>query len=238
MTDASTLRIKVFADGADIAGIRKLADDPLIAGITTNPTLMHKAGIEDYEAFATELLEVVPDRPISFEVFSDDFAEMERQALKVSSWADNVFVKVPITNTEGASSLDLVRRLSHDGIKLNVTALMTGKQVESSAAALEGGVPAYVSVFAGRIADAGVDPEPIMVAALDTLRPLPGVELIWASPREVLNIVQADRIGCHIITVTHDLLAKLHLLGRDLDEFSLDTVRMFHRDASAAGFTL
>jgi transaldolase len=238
MTDASTLRIKVFADGADIAGIRKLADDPLIAGITTNPTLMRKAGIEDYEAFATKLLEVVPDRPISFEVFSDDFAEMERQALKVSSWADNVFVKVPITNTEGASSLDLVRRLSHDGIKLNVTALMTGKQVEGSAAALEGGTPAYVSVFAGRIADAGVDPEPIMVAALDTLRPLPGVELIWASPREVLNIVQADRIGCHIITVTHDLLAKLHLLGRDLDEFSLDTVRMFHRDASAAGFSL
>jgi transaldolase len=238
MTDASTLTIKVFADGADIAGIRKLADDPLIAGITTNPTLMRRAGIEDYEQFAAELLECVPDRPISFEVFSDDFAEMERQALKVSSWADNVFVKVPITNTEGASSLDLVRRLSHDGIKLNVTALMTGKQVESSAAALEGGVPAYVSVFAGRIADAGVDPEPIMVAALDTLRPLPGVELIWASPREVLNIVQADRIGCHIITVTHDLLAKLHLLGRDLDEFSLDTVRMFHRDASAAGFTL
>jgi len=238
MTDASTLRIKVFADGADIAGIRKLADDPLIAGITTNPTLMRKAGIEDYEAFATKLLEVVPDRPISFEVFSDDFAEMERQALKVSSWADNVFVKVPITNTEGASSLDLVRRLSHDGIKLNVTALMTGKQVEGSAAALEGGTPAYVSVFAGRIADAGVDPEPIMVAALDTLRPLPDVELIWASPREVLNIVQADRIGCHIITVTHDLLAKLHLLGRDLDEFSLDTVRMFHRDASAAGFSL
>jgi transaldolase len=238
MTDASTLRIKIFADGADIAGIRKLADDPLIAGITTNPTLMRKAGIEDYEAFATELLEVVPDRPISFEVFSDDFAEMERQALKVSSWADNVFVKVPITNTEGASSLDLVRRLSHEGIKLNVTALMTGKQVEGSAAALEGGTPAYVSVFAGRIADAGVDPEPIMVAALDTLRPLPGVELIWASPREVLNIVQADRIGCHIITLTHDLLAKLHLLGRDLDEFSLDTVRMFHRDASAAGFSL
>ena len=238
MTDASSLSIKVFADGADIAGIRKLADDPLIAGITTNPTLMRKAGIEDYEAFATELLEVVPDRPISFEVFSDDFAEMERQALKISGWADNVYVKVPITTTEGASSLDLVRRLSHEGVKVNVTALMTGDQVESSAAALKGGAPAYVSVFAGRIADAGVDPEPIMVAALDTLRPLPGVELIWASPREVLNIVQADRIGCHIITVTHDLLAKLHLLGRDLDEFSLDTVRMFHRDASAAGFTL
>jgi transaldolase len=238
MTDASSLSIKVFADGADIAGIRKLADDPLIAGITTNPTLMRKAGIEDYEAFATELLEVVPDRPISFEVFSDDFAEMERQALKISGWADNVYVKVPITNTDGVSSLNLVRRLSHEGVKLNVTALMTGRQVVASAAVLEGGAPAYVSVFAGRIADAGVDPEPIMVAALDTLRPLPGVELIWASPREVLNIVQADRIGCHIITVTHDLLAKLHLLGRDLDEFSLDTVRMFHRDASAAGFTL
>jgi transaldolase len=238
MTDASTLSIKVFADGADIAAIRKLADDPLIAGITTNPTLMRKAGIDDYEQFASEVLEVVPDRPISFEVFSDDFLEMERQALKISNWADNVYVKVPITNTEGESSLDLVHRLSREGVKLNVTALMTGHQVEGSAAALEGGAPAYVSVFAGRIADAGVEPEPIMVAALDTLRPLPGVELIWASPREILNIVQADRIGCHIITVTHDLLAKLHLLGRDLDEFSLDTVRMFHRDASAAGFTL
>jgi transaldolase len=238
MTDASSLSIKVFADGADIAGIRKLADDPMIAGITTNPTLMRKVGIDDYEQFATELLEVVPDRPISFEVFSDDFDEMQRQALKIAAWGENVYVKVPITNTEGASSLELVRRLSHEGVKLNVTALMTGRQVEGSAAALDGGAPAYVSVFAGRIADAGVDPEPIMVAALETLRPLSGVELIWASPREVLNIVQADRIGCHIITVTHDLLAKLHLLGRDLDEFSLDTVRMFHRDASAAGFTL
>jgi transaldolase len=238
MTDASTLTIKVFADGADIAGIRKLADDPLIAGITTNPTLMRKAGIEDYEQFATELLECVPDRPISFEVFSDDFDEMARQARKISSWASNVYVKVPITNTEGASSLDLVRRLSHEGVKLNVTALMTVAQVEASAGALDGGAPAFVSMFAGRIADAGIEPEPIMVAALDTLRPLPGIELIWASPREILNIVQADRIGCHIITVTHDLLAKLHLLGRDLDEFSLDTVRMFHHDASAAGFTL
>jgi transaldolase len=238
MTDASSLSIKVFADGADIAGIRKLADDPLIAGITTNPTLMRKAGVEDYEAFAAELLDMVPDRPISFEVFSDDFAEMERQARKISAWAGNVYVKVPITNTEGASSLDLVRRLSHEGVKLNVTALMTVAQVEASAGALDGGAPAFVSMFAGRIADAGIEPEPIMVAALDTLRPLPGIELIWASPREILNIVQADRIGCHIITVTHDLLAKLHLLGRDLDEFSLDTVRMFHHDASAAGFTL
>jgi transaldolase len=238
MTDASTLTIKVFADGADIAGIRKLADDPLIAGITTNPTLMRRAGIEDYEQFAAELLECVPDRPISFEVFSDDFDEMARQARKISSWASNVYVKVPITNTEGTSSLDLVRRLSHEGVKVNVTALMTGAQVEASAGALRGGAPAFVSMFAGRIADAGIEPEPIMVAALDTLRPLPGIELIWASPREILNIVQADRIGCHIITVTHDLLAKLHLLGRDLDEFSLDTVRMFHRDANAAGFSL
>jgi transaldolase len=238
MTDASTLTIKVFADGADIAGIRKLADDPLIAGITTNPTLMRRAGIEDYEQFAAELLECVPDRPISFEVFSDDFDEMARQARKISSWASNVYVKVPITNTEGTSSLDLVRRLSHEGVKVNVTALMTGAQVEASAGALRGGAPAFVSMFAGRIADAGIEPEPIMVAALDTLRPLPGIELIWASPREILNIVQADRIGCHIITVTHDLLAKLHLLGRDLNEFSLDTVRMFHRDANAAGFSL
>jgi transaldolase len=238
MTDASTLTIKVFADGADIAGIRKLADDPLIAGITTNPTLMRRAGIEDYEHFAAELLECVPDRPISFEVFSDDFDEMARQARKISSWASNVYVKVPITNTEGTSSLDLVRRLSHEGVKVNVTALMTGAQVEASAGALRGGAPAFVSMFAGRIADAGIEPEPIMMAALDTLRPLPGIELIWASPREILNIVQADRIGCHIITVTHDLLAKLHLLGRDLNEFSLDTVRMFHRDANAAGFSL
>jgi transaldolase len=238
MTDASSLTVRVFADGADIASIRKLADDPLISGFTTNPTLMRKAGIEDYEQFATELIEVVPDRPISFEVFSDDFAEMERQALKIASWGDNVYVKIPITNTEGASSLDLVRRLTHLGVKLNVTALMTNEQVDASSAALAGGAPAFVSVFAGRIADTGREPEPIMVAALDSLRPLADVELIWASPREVLNIVQADRIGCHIITVTHDLLAKLHLLGFDLTDFSLDTVRMFHRDASAAGFTL
>jgi transaldolase len=238
MIDVTKLSVRVFADGADIAGIRKLADDPLIAGFTTNPTLMRKAGVDDYGQFAHELLECVADRPISFEVFSDDFAEMERQALKIASWGDNVYVKIPITNTEGASSLDLVRRLTHLGVKLNVTALMTNEQVDASSAALAGGAPAFVSVFAGRIADTGREPEPIMVAALDSLRPLADVELIWASPREVLNIVQADRIGCHIITVTHDLLAKLHLLGFDLTDFSLDTVRMFHRDASAAGFTL
>lgn len=238
MIDASKLSVRVFADGADMASVRKLAAEPLIAGFTTNPTLMRKAGVEDYEAFALEFLDTVTDRPISFEVFSDDFAEMQRQALKISSWGRNVYVKIPITNTDGASSLDLVRRLSGEGVQLNVTALMTNAQVDATAEALEGGTSAFVSVFAGRIADTGREPEPIMVAALETLRPLPGVELIWASPREVLNIAQADRIGCHVITVTPDLLAKLGLFGKDLTEFSLDTVKMFHRDASTAGYAL
>ena len=238
MTDITKLSVKVFADGADIAGIRKLADDPLIAGFTTNPTLMRKAGVDDYEQFARELLECVSDRPISFEVLSDDFDEMARQAFEIASWGDNVYVKIPITNTEGVSSLALVRRLTGEGVRVNVTALMTNHQVEAAAAALEGGTAAFVSVFAGRIADSGREPEPIMAGAVETLRPLPGVELIWASPREVLNIVQADRIGCHVITVTHDLLAKVGLLGHDLTDFSLDTVRMFRRDAVGAGYTL
>jgi transaldolase len=238
MIDPSKLTVRVFADGADIAAIRKLAAEPLIAGFTTNPTLMRKAQVDDYEQFAHELLECVPDRPISFEVFSDDFDDMERQARKIAGWGGNVYVKIPITNTEGVSSLDLVRRLTADGVQLNITALLTNEQVDATAAALEGGSPAFVSVFAGRIADTGREPEPIMTRALDALRPLPGVELIWASPREVLNIAQADRIGCHVITVTPDLLAKLGLFGKDLGEFSLDTVRMFHRDASAAGYTL
>ena len=238
MTAGRELTIRIFADGADITQVRKVAADPLIAGFTTNPTLMRKAGVEDYESFAREFLDCVPDRPISFEVFTDHFADMERQARKIAGWGDNVYVKIPITNTEGASSLDLVRRLTADGVRLNITALLTDEQVVASAEALEGGSPAFVSVFAGRIADTGREPEPIMVRALETLRPLAGVELIWASPREVLNIVQADRIGCHVITVTPDLLAKLELLGKDLGEFSLDTVRMFHRDASAAGYSL
>jgi transaldolase len=238
MIDATKLSVRVFADGADIASIRKLADDPLIAGFTTNPTLMRKAGVDDYEQFAHEVLGCVTDRPISFEVFSDDFGEMGRQARKIASWADNVYVKIPISNTEGASSLDLARRLTNEGVKVNVTALMTNEQVDAAAEALEGGSPAFVSVFAGRIADTGREPEPIMVRALEALRPLPDVQLIWASPREVLNIVQADRIGCHIIAVTHDLLAKVGLFGRDLTEFSLETVRMFHRDAAAAGYRL
>jgi transaldolase len=238
MIDVTKLSIRVFADGADIASIRKLADDPLIAGFTTNPTLMRKAGVDDYEQFAHELLDCVTDRPISFEVFSDDFGEMARQARKIASWADNVYVKIPITNTEGTSSLDLARRLTSEGVKINITALMTNQQVDAAADALKGGSAAFVSIFGGRIADTGREPEPIMVRALETLRPLRDVRLIWASPREVLNIVQADRIGCHIITVTHDLLAKVGLFGRDLTDFSLDTVRMFHRDAAAAGYTL
>ena len=232
------LTVRIFADGADIAQVRKLAADPLIAGFTTNPTLMREAGVDDYEQFAREFLECVPDRPISFEVFTDRFADMERQARKIAGWGDNVHVKIPITNTEGASSLDLVRRLTADGVRLNITALLTDEQVVGAAEALEGGSPAFVSVFAGRIADTGREPEHVMVRALEVLRPLAGVELIWASPREVLNIVQADRIGCHVITVTPDLLAKLDLLGKDLGEFSLDTVRMFHRDAAAAGYSL
>jgi transaldolase len=238
MIDVTRLSVRVFADGADVASIRKLADDPLIAGFTTNPTLMRKAGVDDYEHFAHELLECVTDRPISFEVFSDDFDEMGRQARRIASWADNVYVKIPITNTEGTSSLELARRLTDEGVKINITALMTNRQVEAAADALEGGSPAFVSIFAGRIADTGREPEPIMARALETLRPLSDVALIWASPREVLNIVQADRIGCHIITVTHDLLAKVGLFGRDLTDFSLDTVRMFHSDAAAAGYTL
>jgi transaldolase len=238
MIDVARLSVRVFADGADVASIRKLRDDPLIAGFTTNPTLMRKAGVDDYEQFAHELLECVTDRPISFEVFSDDFDEMGRQARTIASWAENVYVKIPITNTDGTSSLELARQLTDEGVKINITAVMTNQQVEAAADALEGGSPAFVSIFAGRIADTGRDPEPIMVRALETLRPLSDVALIWASPREVLNIVQANRIGCHIITVTHDLLAKVGFFGRDLTDFSLDTVRMFHRDAAAAGYTL
>jgi transaldolase len=238
VTDASSLRIKIFADGADRAGIAELYANPLIRGFTTNPTLMRKAGVEDYESFARELLELVPDRPISFEVFSDDFGEMERQALQISSWGDNVYVKIPVTNTNGSASEAVVRRLAERGVKVNVTALMTPVQVREVVQWLAGGPPSYVSVFAGRVADSGRDPVPLMAEALELVRPHPNVELIWASPRELLNIVQADAIGCHIITVTHDLLEKLPTLGKDLDEFSLDTVRMFHRDGQAAGYSL
>ena len=235
---ASRLRVKVFADGADLDGIRQLAADPLIKGFTTNPTLMRKSGISDYVRFARNVLDVVSDRPVSFEVFSDDPHEMERQARLIASWADNVYVKIPVTDTQGTSTEDLLRRLSVAGVQLNVTGMTTLRQVEHVVGCLEGDVPAIVSVFAGRIADTGVDPIPVVAAALEVLAPAPRAELLWASPREVLNIVQADQIGCHIITVTHDLLKKVHLLGYDLTAMSLDTVRMFHEDARAAGYTL
>ena len=232
------LKVKLFADGADRAGILRMYANPLIRGFTTNPTLMRKAGVTDYEAFAKDILSAVPDRPISLEVFADEFAEMERQALKISHWGENVYTKIPVTNTRRESSLDLVCRLARQGVKLNVTALMTLRQVNEVASALAGGPPAYVSMFAGRIADTGRDPVPIMAEAVDILRPYSNIELIWASPRELLNIFQADSVGCHIITATHDLLHKLPLVGKDLDDYSLDTVKMFHRDAAQACFEL
>jgi len=232
------LKVKIFADGADLEGIKKLAADPLIKGFTTNPTLMRKAGVTDYEGFARAALDVVGDRPISFEVFTDDFDEMAREARILAGLGESVYVKIPVTDTKGNSSADLVRTLSGEGIKLNVTGLFTQGQVEEISAALAEGVPACISLFAGRIADAGIEPVPAVEAAVAAIADRPEQELIWASPREVLNVVQADRAGCHIITVTHDLLGKLKLLGKDLQEFSLDTVRMFHRDAVDAGYRL
>jgi transaldolase len=236
--DPRELTVKVFADGADLRGILELYANPVIKGFTTNPTLMHKVGIADYEAFARALLEVVPDRPISFEVFSDDFSEMERQARKIAAWGEHVYVKIPVTNTAGDRCEGVLRRLVADGVQLNVTGLMTLEQVGWVSECVGGGAPTCISVFAGRIADTGRDPVPMLREALDVMAEHDNLELIWASPRELLNVVQADQIGCHIITVTHDLLKKLPMLGRDLDEFSLDTVRMFHRDAELAGFTL
>jgi transaldolase len=232
------LSVKLFADGADLDGILALAADERIAGFTTNPTLMWKAGLTEYEDFAQRLLERITRHPISFEVFADDPDEMRRQARLIASWGENVYVKIPVTTTNGESMAPLVRELSEDGVKVNVTALFTTGQVEMITAAVRDGAASYVSVFAGRIADAGVDPIPIMSRAVDIMVDAPRAELIWASPREVLNVVQADQIGCHVITMTHDLLAKLSSLGKDLDQFSLETVQMFRRDAISAGFTL
>lgn len=232
------LRIKIFADGADRAGMLEMYRQPLIRGFTTNPTLMRKAGVAEYEAFARDILRQIPDRPISFEVFSDEFAEMERQARQIASWGEKVYVKIPVTNTRGESSQALVRALSRSGIKVNVTALMLPEQVQVVGEALAGGAPACVSVFAGRIADTGRDPVPLMARAVELLRPYPNAELIWASPRELYNLFQADAIGCHIITATNDLLKKLSLIGKDLGEYSLETVKMFYEDARAAGFKL
>jgi len=238
MAGTDSLRIKIFADGADLDGIAKLYRNPLIKGFTTNPTLMNKAGIKDYEAFARDVLKVVPDRPVSFEVFADDFGEMEAQARVIASWGKNVNVKIPITNTQGVSAGPLIKRLSVAGVVLNVTAIMTPAQVKTVADALDPKTPAIVSVFAGRVADTGRDPVPLMTECRDILKSRPRAELLWASPRELLNIFHADGIGCHIITVTHDVLAKLALVDKDLDDYSLDTVKMFYKDATAAGFTI
>ncbi|MEN9938089.1 MAG: hypothetical protein RLZZ387_4668 [Chloroflexota bacterium] len=238
MPTTDTLRVKIFADGADREGMLEMARKPYISGFTTNPTLMRKAGVADYRAFALNVLDAIHDRPISFEVFSDDFDEMERQALEIASWGENVYVKIPVTNTAGEPSYGLVERLARAGVKLNVTALMTLAQVRDVAGALGDGAPSYISVFAGRIADTGRDPVPMMAAALELMRPYPRQELIWASPRELLNIFQADQIGCHVITVTNDVLKKLELVGKDLAEYSLETVKMFREDALKAGYEL
>jgi transaldolase len=238
MPSLSALRVKLFADGADLVVIRQMASDPHIQGFTTNPTLMRKAGVEDYVAFSHEVLRVIGDRPISFEVFSDDFAEMEAQARAIASWGPNVFVKIPITNTFGQSSAPLVARLAAAAVQVNVTAILTDAQVAEIADALSPTVPSFVSVFAGRIADTGIDPVPVIARSLTLLRKLPRAEVIWASPRELLNVFQADAVGCHVITATADVLKKLSLVGKDLTAYSLDTVEMFRRDAVAAGYTI
>jgi transaldolase len=232
------LKVKIFADGANIQGMVELYRNPLVKGFTTNPTLMRQAGVSDYRQFAGEVLRAIPDRPISFEVFSDDFEEMESQAEDIASWGENVYVKIPITNTRGVPAYDLIAALSRRGVKVNVTAVMTLEQTRETLSCLSAGTPGYISIFAGRIADTGRDPLPLMASAVELLKPLPQIELIWASPRELLNIFHADSIGCNIITVTHDLLKKLTLVGKDLNEFSLDTVKMFYEDARRAGYSL
>jgi transaldolase len=232
------LRIKIFADGADKAGMLEMYDKPFVKGLTTNPTLMRKAGITDYRAFAKEILAEIKDKPVSFEVFSDDFAKMERQAMEIAGWGDNVYVKIPVTNTKRETCYALVKRLADQKVKLNVTALMTLAQVRDVVAALNPEVASYISVFAGRVADTGVDPVPLMAAASELIKLNPKGELIWASPRELLNIFQADSIGCHIITVTNDILKKLSMVGYDLNTYSLDTVKMFYNDAKQAGYSL
>ena len=239
MKSLNDLKVQLYADGADKAGILELYAQPYIKGLTTNPTLMKKVGITDYEAFAKDILQTVTAKPISLEVFSDDFPEMKRQALKINSWGANVYTKIPITNSRGESSLPLIKELGLAGVKLNVTALLTLEQVAGVAEALNPEVPSVVSVFAGRIADTGVDPVPMMRDALNLLGNQPKAELLWASVREVLNILQAEQCGCAIVTVPHDILAKASkMLGNDLTELSLDTVKMFAKDAAAAGFKL
>ena len=232
------MNVKIFADGADKKSMQEMYDKDFISGLTTNPTLMKNAGIDNYESFCQEILGFIKSKPISFEVFSDDFDEMYRQARIINSWADNIYVKVPISNTKGEFSYELVNKLSNEGVKVNVTAIMTKKQIDNTFSALSKDCPAYVSVFAGRIADTGQDPINIMKYAVEKTHDLPGVEIIWASPRELLNIVQADQIGCQIITVTPDILKKINKIGYSLDDYSLDTVKMFYDDAVSAGYTL
>lgn len=238
LPSAAALKIKIFADGANMAGISEMYSNPLIKGFTTNPSLMRNAGVADYKAFAHDVLKAVSDRPVSFEVFADDFPTMAAQAEEIASWGRNVYVKIPVTNTKGESSTPLINHLSRAGVKINVTAVMTLDQVREIAAALDETTPAVVSVFAGRIADTGRDPVPHMAEALRILKAKPNAELLWASPRELLNIFQADAINCHIITVTNDVLKKLSIVGKDLTGYSLETVAMFYRDATAAGYQI
>ena len=238
MTVMDELKVKLYADGADRDGMLEMYDKPYIQGFTTNPTLMKKAGISDYEAFAHDILQSIPDRPISFEVFADEFEEMERQALKIKTWGENVYVKIPVSNTRKEMSYNLIQRLSEAGVRLNITAMLTLDQVQQVADAVKDGPESIVSVFAGRIADTGLDPVPVMKEALEILQSAPRAELLWASPREVLNIYQADAIGCHIITATNDIIRKLSLGGKDLAQYSLETVQMFYDDAEKAGYSL
>ena len=238
MTQIKSLKVKLFADGANLAGMKEMAANPMVKGFTTNPSLMRKAGIADYKAFALEVLAAIPDRPVSFEVFADDFTAMEAQALEIGSWGRNVNVKIPVTTTRGEFSGALIERLSKTGIKLNVTAVMTLEQVKRITERLTAETPAFISVFAGRIADTGRDPVPVMAEAVRIMTVKPKSELIWASPRELLNIFQADAVGCHIITATNDILKRLSLVGKDLERYSLETVEMFYKDAKAAGYTI
>lgn len=238
MKKVEDLKVQIFADGADKSGMLEMYDKPYIKGLTTNPTLMKKAGITDYRAFCKDILTHIKDKPLSFEVFSDDFTEMERQAMEIASWGDNVYVKIPVSNTKQETCYSLLHKLGEQKVKMNVTAIMTMTQVRDVAAALNPYVPSYVSVFAGRIADTGRDPVPLMAAAVEMLKVSPAAELIWASPRELLNIFHAESVGCHIITVTNDILKKLTMVGYNLDLYSLETVKMFHLDAVSAGFEL
>jgi transaldolase len=238
MKRVEELKVQIFADGADKSGMLDMYEKPYIKGLTTNPTLMKKAGITDYRAFCKDILTVINDKPLSFEVFSDDFTEMERQAMEIASWGENVYVKIPVTNTKQEYCYEIVKKLVAKKVKVNVTAIMTLGQVREVVASLSADVPSYVSIFAGRIADTGRDPVPLMAAAVELLKVAPTAELIWASPRELLNIFQADELGCHVITVTNDILKKLTMVGYDLDEYSLDTVKMFYADAQSAGYKI